>query len=256
MKIRKDQLERLSMLPRRSVERRLGALCFEFHEPECRALGEEQLREVVREGIRRAEAHGFRSERQVAFYLGLMFQLGSGFDQDPQFPWAEDQLDDPSIGDADARIQAVWSAAMHFLDQSGGTENEHLLAALERIRSFDVATAPAASEPDFERNLGDLLRHFHPEKWDRQGEAATARLIKEGLVLVARHGLEDPGPAVFILCMFVFGSGFDRDPLHPWATDALGDTAGSGAERPRRLHEAAMAQIEIERLASFGGAAA
>jgi hypothetical protein len=45
--------------------------------------------------------------------------------------------------------------------------------------------------------------------------------------------------------MFMLGSGFDRDPLHPWATEVLNDTSISDEnERATRLYGEALNHLE------------
>jgi hypothetical protein len=46
-----------------------------------------------------------------------MFILGSGFDADPQFPWAAAILDDPSVGHPDQQAQRLHLAAMQHLEK-------------------------------------------------------------------------------------------------------------------------------------------
>jgi hypothetical protein len=46
-----------------------------------------------------------------------MFLLGSGFDKDPQFPWAENVLNDKSIPDESTRVDRLYKEAMTFMEK-------------------------------------------------------------------------------------------------------------------------------------------
>lgn len=55
---------------------------------ECSRLAEEELAEVVRDGVVRAEHYGFACERDATRFLNLMFTFGRSFDRDPTLGWA------------------------------------------------------------------------------------------------------------------------------------------------------------------------
>ena len=61
-----------------------------FFPAACAALGEEQVRRVVRYGIERAASHGVTRERGVCAWVDLMFTFGRDFDRDPDLPWASE----------------------------------------------------------------------------------------------------------------------------------------------------------------------
>ena len=63
-----------------------------FFPTQCADAGQEQLRETVQYGIRRAGAYGITSERDVYKYIDLMVVLGRDFDTDKEFPWAGEIL--------------------------------------------------------------------------------------------------------------------------------------------------------------------
>lgn len=67
----------------------------------CDYVGELGLRRLIQRGIKQASAYQITDRRGVAVYVGLMFMLGSGFDEDPQLPWAAGVLNDESAGGAE-----------------------------------------------------------------------------------------------------------------------------------------------------------
>src|SRR5215472_3275189 len=51
-------------------------------------LGELRLREMIRQGVKRAGVYGITTERDVCKYVDLMMVWGTDFDQDQKLPWA------------------------------------------------------------------------------------------------------------------------------------------------------------------------
>jgi hypothetical protein len=79
------------------------------------ALGEPGVREVIWSGLRRAEVHGFTSERAVAEYVRLMLLFGHDFDADHDLPWAGRALADRDALTEDARLERLLAAARAYL---------------------------------------------------------------------------------------------------------------------------------------------
>jgi hypothetical protein len=75
----------------------------------CRALGEEEIRELVARGIDRAASHGFTSERDVCKYLNLVFFFGLDFDVAPSIGWAR-----PILGASGFTSPGEKMAALHL----------------------------------------------------------------------------------------------------------------------------------------------
>ena len=53
------------------------------------ALGEKEIRETIELGIELAASYGVKIERDVGYYLDLMFQLGVDFDDWKEMAWAK-----------------------------------------------------------------------------------------------------------------------------------------------------------------------
>src|SRR5438094_179214 len=97
MIIREDQMRTFAEAAAREFEgRMLERLRTHFPKHEV-YLGEPQLRVLVRLAVERAQSHVLMAERSIALYLDLMCVLGSGFDTDPQLPWAAAILADRSF---------------------------------------------------------------------------------------------------------------------------------------------------------------
>lgn len=244
--IRNEQLEVFRRLPRARFEDRLISHCFEFYPRECKSLGRAQVRKVVQFGVERAIAEGYGTQQEVAYFLSLMFLFGSFFDRDPQLPWATGELGDQTLRERAGRIQDVYQAALDYMEQTAGDENQYLIRALVRMRSYDIHSLPPSSGADLEQDLCAVLAHLYPEKYAYQGEAVTRALIRDGARSAGRYGIDtNEGVAVYVTLLFMLGVGFDHDLLYPWAGAVLNDSSlAAPGVRGVRLHEEAMGYLE------------
>ena len=242
--IREAQIGVLRQAALAAIEHRLVEHFLRSYPRECRlAGGRPAVVTLVRAGMAAAEGHGLASEQQAARYIGLMIMLGSAFDQDPQLPWAAALLGDTGFAPA-ARIATVYDRALEYLGEIAGEDGELIVRAMLRIRGFDLAGVPRAPA-DQEGELCALLGGLYPQKLAAQGERPTRALIRQAVARAAEHRLVgDAGIAVFVTLAFMLGSGFDQDPLYPWAARALADTTVT--DEPARvalLHREAMAYL-------------
>ena len=90
-----------------------GRLKFIFPE-KCRYIGDDCLQAIVALGMDRAREQGLGTERGVLVLIGLKFMLGAGADEDPQFPWVSEILNDSSL-DVRERSDRLFEAATDFL---------------------------------------------------------------------------------------------------------------------------------------------
>ena len=125
-------------LPRLMFEKRLINHFFHFYKRECNELGLDQVHSIIKYGIEKAEKYGYSTQRDIGFFISLMFLFGSGFNDDPQLPWALSGLQDNSVEDTPGRIDKVWSNAMQYLDTVAGENNEHLIVAMKKLGDYDV----------------------------------------------------------------------------------------------------------------------
>lgn len=90
--IRKEQMDALSKVEVRTVEdRRLGHLR-QAYPKEFAALGEEQAREIIQYGSKRAPTFGFKANLDVLKYIEVMVLFGRDFDKDDHIAWAAEIL--------------------------------------------------------------------------------------------------------------------------------------------------------------------
>ncbi len=107
--IRRDQWSAFSQAEVRKFEDWMFSHLQKFFPRQCGAMGEAQLRETIRYGIRRAAAHGITAKRDVCKYIDVMIALGRDFDQDSGYSWAASILSQRT--DAAARVEALLRTA-------------------------------------------------------------------------------------------------------------------------------------------------
>jgi hypothetical protein len=81
----------------------------QFFPPQSQALGEPQLQEMIRHGIRRAANHGITTERDVCKFIDLMIVFGRDFDRDEKSAWAGQILANRKT--ARSKIRSLYEAA-------------------------------------------------------------------------------------------------------------------------------------------------
>ena len=83
----------------------------------------------------------------------------------------------------------------------------------------------------FEDEMVEHLQKFSPQHSKMVGDAGTRQLIRLGMDNASKYGLSNRGPLRFYMeLMFMFGSYFDTDPQHPWASTVLMDRKGISQE--------------------------
>ncbi len=102
---------------------RLDAL----HPRRYQRVGGEPLRHLVRRGRELAKQHGLDGNAGAALLGEMMFLLGHGCAADPQFPWIEGALTDPSVARADRRLKRLHAAWVTYLN--------HLLGSKQKDRT-------------------------------------------------------------------------------------------------------------------------
>jgi hypothetical protein len=96
--------------------RRLGMLYPERTE----AVGRDALRVVISRAVEAARRTRLTTEAGVVMYVVLMFFLGSGFEDDPQFQWAKKILTDEALGEPAKKAAKLREAAMAYLARFAG----------------------------------------------------------------------------------------------------------------------------------------
>ena len=240
--IREAQLKTFEEAALAQFEERMAGYLDESFPRESVLQDPVRKRAIITFGRERAGRYGITSERDIFFFLTLMFMLGSWFDEDPQLPWCATRLADQSILYPPARLRRLHSEALDYLDQVAGEENEHLIKALLRIRVFDPASAEKIAGEQFETEMVRTLFRLYPQKAGCQGEEATRAVVRSAAALAAQRGIGGRKATCLLAGIaFMLGSGFYRDPLFPWAEAALRPDAPADLDA---LQRGAMAHLE------------
>ena len=222
--LRKEQIKALGKIPRISFENNLISFFSGNYPDECEIIGREGVRKIIQYGIERAAFHEYTTQKQVTYYIGLMFILGSDFDQDVQLPWIQEQINDKSIAEPTKRIERCFTSTIQYLENIGGENNGALVKAILRSQKFDIESVNSLTEEEFIPESINLLTQLYPQKSEFQGEQVLNDMVKQGVNDAATYDvLSNKGKFTFLLCMFFFGSFFYRDLQYPWAQKVLND---------------------------------
>ena len=261
LKIRKEQYEELGKISLKRFEDSMVEHIREFFTEQYDALGESVVRKVIEYGVDRAEAHGFETEPDVNMYIDLMLLLGSNFDTDPQLPWAaeilqeesmedesmEDELiEDESIAEPVGQVEKLYDQAIEYLDRIEGPEDEYLVNALDEFSDISFEELPLTRSEDIKNTTVSFLQRIWPEKCQVVGHAALPNFIRYGEESSHCYNITSQrGVVLYIVLMFMLGSGFDTDPQFPWAATVLKDESTiNEAARIEQLYKKAIAFLD------------
>jgi hypothetical protein len=175
-----------------------------------RAWGPEATAKVLEHGREQAARHGFETRRDVCLYLTLLPLLGSWFDKDAQLPWAGQILADENRS---VRAHHLASRALSHVVRVQGSDYGKFLAALTTASKELVGLLEDRTIADGRTHARAMLRRLWPRKYEAH---KVSTLIHEGLVRASEHRLNNRrGQLLVIALMFLFGTGFDRDPQFP-----------------------------------------
>jgi hypothetical protein len=79
----------------------------------CRKLGAARSMDTVREAIARGRALNFDNP-QLPAYVALEFGFGTDFSTNPEYPWAQEILQDRSLP-SEPRMERLRSSALNYL---------------------------------------------------------------------------------------------------------------------------------------------
>lgn len=210
----------------------------------CVVLTDPGLRRAVDAGIARAARHGFARAAEVGEYVGLMIFLGGSFDDDPQLPWAAAWLRASRQLPRPEAITGLLEEAVLQMERVVGRRGAHYRRALRWAseRSFAELTAGNDASDDA---LRALLHAMHRRKCEALDDATLLQLFDEARNRAGAAGRSTPsGVIVYAALMFLLGIGFDRDPFHPWASDAIARVDAVDDRTGALLHAAAVATLQ------------
>jgi hypothetical protein len=244
--IRQGQMHVFDVDSRARFEQGIVLHFLKTYPRECRqAGGPEPVSRLVAAAVERSVAFGFTAKDQVSLFVALRFILGIDFDLDPQVPWAGQMLKSRKIRNPSLRINAIYDHMLEYLGKTAGDRCEFVVRAMIRLRDWDISTAPGLDHK-WTPNMLELLHGMYPQKFDHQGAQANRYLLDDSATKCDFfYDFRSPaGRALFTILMFMLGSGFDRDHLHPWAARILSDgKLVLEEDRVNALYQAARAHL-------------
>ena len=244
--IRKEQMQALNAYMRENfIDEMLAYLCEHFpHHYEV--LGEEQTRRVIDLGIDRAAEHGFEIKGDVCNFIALMFTLGSYFDEDPILPWAAETLEDEEGISPSCMMDDLYAKASEYLKRVAGEEGQYYTTALLRARKMPFESFAETNTGNLTRDTRSCLSNLYPQQYQTLAESSLKSLVELGQASAGRYGVgTHEGILLYVHLMFLIGSHFDHDPLHPWAAAVLeNESVTDPQQKARKLYEAAMARLD------------
>lgn len=187
------------------------------------AMQEQTARTVIQYGYMKAKSYDLNTIRNVCLYLNNMLLLGSNFDDDPQYPWAKEILTDKHIQNPMIRIDKLSDKTLEELGKVTGQNNIFIYRT--------ILTFTKNSEEIFQQltrsYLSKVLSHLKiifKQKYEVVGESNLNEMIKYGIKKALKYDInQEPYIVVYIVFMFMMGSGFDEDPQYPWISKILND---------------------------------
>ena len=199
----------------------------------CDLLGEEQMRRVVALGWQKAKGYGLTAECCVRSYIDLMCLVGGGFDSDILLPWAIDILKDRScdqVTRGDRLYDKTWDYVDHiakdYRDASGRPTTNRFMDDLRQIRRHADTTITPSGTPAFVESQWLRLQRLFPAKCEYVSQSLVRESIASGIGAANSYEIfTERGLILYTGMRFVLGGGFDGDPLLPWASATLRDSA-------------------------------
>ena len=245
LKIRKKQMVVLLPPQREKFVKAVHEYMRVNYPEDCEVLGTVQTRRVINLGIDRAAAYGVEVRGDVCSYITLMFSLGSYFDEDPLLPWAAEVLVNREIERPAAMVE-LYAAAKNYLRLIAGEDGKCYRRALLRLRRETFQSFSELDTGDLKQDIKTTIKRIYPEQYRVLPPNALEEMILAAGDMAAKAGLVTR-EGVFICAglIFMMGSHFDRDPLHPWAGEILHhDHASDPIVKAKSLFDAALARIE------------
>lgn len=211
----------------------------------CLTLGEARAQTCVEHIIARGEVHGFTSLATLRGYASLIVFLGGEFDEDPQLPWASEELRRSKSLARPLALAELLARATTRLARLAGPKAEHYRHAILWVRSKGFDQLSVSYCQTGEHGLHAWLHDLWPQKYEELGRPGIAQLLANARARAAdRELLTVEAIMVYAGLMFLLGSAFERDPFHPWVELALNQTTDVPIEPARSLHAAAIHELE------------
>jgi hypothetical protein len=253
-KIHKDQMAVFEQEAMRRFECRTARYIEEVYPQPWKYLGEQQISIAIRYGLARAMRYGLSLEQNALYYIDVMFMLGSGFDEDPQYPWAVEILEDPEVPDEtlraellyDSAVECICHATKDFENPDGDITKSKFFEELRQFRYGRDTVLWSGAIPELIHQVKLRLTRVFSHKYKYLGEEALSRAIEHSIDAASSYNLRtERGVSLFALLMAALGAGFVNDPLVPWVKPLFTDvTLTDSAQKADGLYIQSVIQLE------------
>lgn len=120
--IREEQLRAFQLAALDRLTERMCEHVTDCFPSDCKLLGPQQVRQLVRHGILRARKWGFTRERDLAGFVDMLFLLSPSFDRDPRLPWIRTIL--RSNVEPPVRMDRLWIGTTRLLQKLSKPRDE------------------------------------------------------------------------------------------------------------------------------------
>jgi hypothetical protein len=242
MKIRQAQIQTFEKVRTPEFENFMVEHLRTFTPLHSKSLGVAGIREFIKQGMARAEKHGFSDRAPVKFYIETCVLLGIDFDTDPQYPRLGEILRGKDPSGQVEKADAAHKWLIDFLEAAGGPDREFAREALSRSRNIPY---PYQRTSNFQEDAIRMMRATHPQKADFLGDAVLVALLRRAFEEAKQCGIaREDGVALFTGLMFAVGHGVLRDPKYPWVAHTLTNPAIAPEHRVERLYNKTMTYLD------------
>lgn len=235
--VRPEQLEGMRRYAVEQYAQRTLKQFKQYFTRHCAIIGDEPMRNMLVLGVERAKRHRIIGECNVVLYTSLMLLFGSYFDEDPQYAWSKQALEQDRSSPEAVSAERLYDCGAKEWECLAGKDNIDLVKVLVRLRSVSYEDlSQVSSQP-----LLPLLQSLYPQKARHIGDERMLGLLRQCGTQAAQWKIGTPaGVALVVVLAFLCGSGFGEDPMFPWATEPLTAPGLGAAERTRTLYNNAI----------------
>lgn len=147
--------------------------------------------------------------------------LGSHFDVDPLYPWAESILSTakdkakPTII-ASEKVDYLWQEQQNISSSLFADNSKYLNNLLQTLRSKAALEPFTNYQQPLTERIHQRLHQLYPEKYNLLSRKHVGSLIDEGFLLCSNYNIQQEHEVCwYISLMFILGSRFDIDPKYP-----------------------------------------
>ncbi len=224
LQIREDQFHLFKRLPRTNFERALYLYLQKNFPRETKALGEQAALKLCDRIINDAENLGFHDRREVFYYLSMVFLLGSGFSNDPSYPWVQATLSNTNLLPL-KKTESLWEQTRCYISEIAGDDNQHFITAMIKLKRLQTHQIPDLNTPDYSHVIHTLLRELYKEKANIIGQSRIESIITLAKTKAKHYQINNSlGIGLLTSLLFFLGHQADNDPLYPWLSELLNTT--------------------------------